>query len=66
MKINLKKITLFLRIFGTISLIVFLFVQIVQSNNLIKNYFLYLSVSCFLIILLSKVFTYLGKHYYTA
>jgi hypothetical protein len=64
MKINLKKAKLLLRVFGTISLVIFLIIQILESNNFIKNYFLYFSFLCFLIILISKLINYLGRYYY--
>jgi hypothetical protein len=64
MQLNLRKSTLLLRIIGSISLIIFITIQVTEINNINAIYFLYSSVLCFLIILISKFLIYLGKYYY--
>ncbi|RKS92679.1 hypothetical protein BC952_2593 [Flavobacterium limicola] len=64
MQLNLRKSTLLLRIIGSISLIIFITIQVAEINNINAIYFLYSSVLCFLIILISKFLIYLGKYYY--
>lgn len=64
MQLNLRKSTLLLRIIGSISLIIFIIIQVAEINNMIAMYFLYSSALCFLIILISKFLIYLSKYYY--
>jgi len=61
---NLKKPRKYFRIIGVLSLLTFIVISIVNESYNYKNYFLYLSVFCFLLPFTISVFLYLLKDYF--
>jgi hypothetical protein len=64
MQIDFKKIRLLLRVIGTVSLVLFFVLQVFGGDSLFKNQLLILSSSCFVVVLLYSLITYLIKYYF--
>lgn len=61
---DLKKLIKYFRITGVLTLLIFILISSIDETCDFKNYFLYLSVFCFLLPLAINIFLYLLKEYF--
>ncbi len=61
---DLKKSRKYFRITGVLTLLIFIIISFINDTYDFKNYFLYLSLFCFLLPLIISTFLYLLKDYF--
>lgn len=65
MQVNIKNIRFYLRLTGTVLLVIYFISKLVPNiDETLKHWILYTSIFCFLTILLVQVLSYLLKEYY--
>ena len=65
MQVNIKNIRFYLRLTGTVLLVIYFISKLVPNiDETLKHWILYISIFCFLTIFLVQVLSYLLKEYY--